>query len=291
MDKAQRTIYFLTHPNVKIDPMVPVPQWPLSERGRERMEQGLRQPWVPEITAIYSSTEQKAIDGAEMLAQHLGLDFTQIEALGENDRSATGFLPPDEFEQVANIFFAHPDASVRGWETAHAAQNRIVSAVEALVAADTTDGPIAIVSHGAVGTLLYCHLTGEAIHRRWDQPPNGGGNYFAFTLEPRAAHFHWKPIDDFEEHYLALREQGRQCAERGGQFEENPFLRKGQSWQFLSWNRGFTGHSIPNPKCPKCHGSGILTLRSQDGTSEYDGTKIQCLCNSPDRMSREGIVL
>jgi broad specificity phosphatase PhoE len=280
-----KLVYFITHPNVKIDPAVPVPQWPLSERGRERMEQGLRQPWVPTITAVYSSTEQKAIDGAELLANHLSLGFTQLEALGENDRSATGFLPPDEFEQVANIFFAHPEQSVRGWETAHAAQNRIVSAVEALVAADTTDGPLAIVSHGAVGTLLYCHLTGETISRRWDQPPNAGGNYFAFTLEPCAAHFHWKPIDEFEEHLAALREQGRQCAERGGQFEENPFLHKGQSWQYLSWNSGFMEYSIPNPKCPKCHGSGILTLRSQDGTSDgYDGTN-QCLCNNPERPS------
>lgn len=85
-----RLIYFITHPNVKIDPAVPVPQWPLSERGRERMEIGLRQPWVPELKAIYSSTEQKAIDGAELLAKHLGLEFTQREALGENDRSALG---------------------------------------------------------------------------------------------------------------------------------------------------------------------------------------------------------
>lgn len=190
-----RTIYFITHPNVVISRDVPVPQWPLSERGRERMWQGLQQPWVPKLTAIYSSTEQKAIDGAEILAEHLGLGFTQLEALGENDRSATGFLPPDEFEQVADAFFANPEISVRGWETARAAENRIVSAVEALVAADPTSGPIAIVSHGAVGTLLYCHLTDEPISRRWDQPPNSGGNYFAFTLEPRAAHSHWRPID------------------------------------------------------------------------------------------------
>jgi hypothetical protein len=40
----------------------------------------------------------------------------------------------------------------------------------------------------AVGTLLYCHLAAEPIARRWDQPPNGGGNYYRFTLSPRAAH-------------------------------------------------------------------------------------------------------
>jgi broad specificity phosphatase PhoE len=265
-----------------LPPDIPVPQWPLSERGKERMKAGLQQPWVAQITAIYSSTERKAIDSAEVLAEACGLPFTQLEALGENDRSATGFLPPDEFETMADAFFANPNLSVRGWERAIEAQARIVSAVEALVAADPTEGAIAIVSHGAVGTLLYCHLAGQAIHRRWDQPPNGGGNYFAFTLEPRIAHSHWKPIDDFEEQIAELREQGRQCAARGGQLEEHPY-RNGPSWHWLVWIQGFKELSIPDPACHACDGSGILTLMSRDGWS--DDAQLQCLCNNPKRES------
>ena len=184
-------MYFITHPNVVISREVPVPRWPLSELGKQRMRAGLRQPWVKDIGAIYCSTEQKAIDGAEILAQHLGLGFTRIEELGENDRSATGFLPPDEFERVADEFFARPHESVRGWERALDAQARIVRAVERI----QDDATVAIVSHGAVGTLLYCHLAGEPIARRWDQPPNGGGNYYRFTLSPRAAHFWWRAFD------------------------------------------------------------------------------------------------
>ncbi len=109
---------------------VPVPRWPLSELGKQRMRAGLRQPWVRDITAIYCSTEQKAIDGAAILAEHLSLPFHEVEALGENDRSATGFLPPDEFERVADQFFGSPDKSIRGWERAVDAQSRIVRAVE-----------------------------------------------------------------------------------------------------------------------------------------------------------------
>ena len=190
-----RRFYFITHPNVVISRQVPVPRWPLSELGKQRMRAGLAQPWVREVTAVYCSTEQKAIDGAEILAQHLGLRFTEIPALGENDRSATGFLPPDEFERIADQFFASPNESVRGWERAIDAQVRVVQAVEQIDKQDKTAGAIAIVAHGAVGTLLYCHLAGEPISRRWDQPPNGGGNYYPFTLSPRAAHSWWKAID------------------------------------------------------------------------------------------------
>jgi broad specificity phosphatase PhoE len=159
------------------------------------MRAGLQQPWVREVTSVYCSAEQKAIDGAAILAEHLSLPFHEVEALGENDRSATGFLPPDEFERVADQFFAAPDESVRGWERAVDAQARIVRAVEQIALEDKTGGTIAIVSHGAVGTLLYCHLAGEPIARRWDQPPNGGGNYYRFTLSPRAAHFWWRVFD------------------------------------------------------------------------------------------------
>lgn len=170
---------------------VPVPRWPLSERGRERMRAGLRQPWIRELTAIYCSSEQKAIDGAAILAEHLGIGFEVVAELGENDRSATGFLPPEEFERVADQFFAHPETSVCGWERAIDAQARIVRAVEQIRSSGTT----AIVSHGAVGTLLYCHLAGKPIERRWDQPPNSGGNFYRFTLSPREAHSWWLPID------------------------------------------------------------------------------------------------
>jgi broad specificity phosphatase PhoE len=191
----RRLLYFITHPNVVIDKDVPVPRWPLSAIGRERMVAGLRQPWIRDVSAVYCSTEQKAIDGASVIAQHLDLPFHEIEDLGENDRSATGFLHPSEFERVADEFFACPTESVRGWERAADAQHRIVSAVTAIAARDTTSGSIAIVSHGAVGTLLYCWLSQQPISRRWDQPRNGGGNFYAFALQPPAAHSHWRVFD------------------------------------------------------------------------------------------------
>ena len=171
-------IYFITHPNVVISKDVPVPRWPLSELGRARMRKGLQQPWVKDLTAIYCSTEQKAIDGVRILAEHLSLPLTEVAELGENDRSATGFLPPAEFELLADAFFADPGTSVRDWEHALYAQSRIVKAVDEIARTESDAHSVAMVSHGAVGTLLYCHLAGVAINRRWDQGPNGGGNYF-----------------------------------------------------------------------------------------------------------------
>jgi broad specificity phosphatase PhoE len=190
-----RRCIFITHPNVEISADVPVPRWPLSARGRERMHAAVAQPWVDGIDAIWSSTERKAIDGAAILAAHLRLPYSTAEDLGENDRSATGFLPPDEFEHVADQFFAHPEQSVRGWETAEAAQGRIVGAVARILGAEESAATVAFVSHGAVGTLLWCHLAGEPISRTRDQPASGGGNWFEFTWPSKRVASWWELID------------------------------------------------------------------------------------------------
>jgi broad specificity phosphatase PhoE len=191
----QRRAYFVTHPNVVIDPALPVPEWPLSELGKTRVQAGLHQPWIDELSAIYTSAERKALDTAEILAAHLHVTYSVLEELGENDRSATGFLPPPEFERMADAFFANPDRSTGGWETARHAQQRIVAAVAKIVATDRTSGSLAIVSHGAVGTLLYCHLCGVPVNRACDQPANGGGNYVSFPLPSGAPDHHWRAID------------------------------------------------------------------------------------------------
>lgn len=111
----------------------------------------------------------------------------------ENDRSTTGYLPPDEFERVADGFFASPKTSIRGCERAIDAQVRVVREVEAMLATPG-DGDVLIVGHGAVGTLLYCHLASLPIDRRHDQPP-GGGKVFAFECESRRIVHPWRPIE------------------------------------------------------------------------------------------------
>lgn len=190
-----RSIRFITHPNVVIDPAVPITEWPLSATGRERMTRLCTLPWVAGLAALYSSSERKALDGAGMLSAAAGRKVRVRADLGENDRSATGYLPPAEFEATAERFFAEPESPVRGWARAVDEQRRIVQAIDAVIADALGPGDIAVVSHGAVGALLLAHLLGEPISRRFDQPANGGGNIFAFDADSRALVHGWQPID------------------------------------------------------------------------------------------------
>jgi len=191
-----RHIYFITHPDVVIDSLIPVPQWSLSEQGKRRIRHLLSRAWITRIEALYCSTEQKALDGAALLAEALGIPLHQVAALGENDRAATGYLPTGEFEATVDAFFAHPHESIRGWERAIDAQARIVEAVAPLASMAPGAGPMAVVSHGGVGTLLLCHLTGVPISRTAEQPGGSGGNYFLFQMPEGILVHGWKPIEE-----------------------------------------------------------------------------------------------
>ncbi|MGK6316059.1 histidine phosphatase family protein [Neorhizobium sp. DT-125] len=188
---------YITHPQVRIDPDIPVPKWGLSDIGRARAEAAAKSPWARQLGRIVSSGEMKAIETAEILASASGLTIEIAHDTHENDRSATGFLPPPAFEEAANWFFAHPTESFRGWERAIDAQRRMVSAVNRILADHSPHVPIAFVGHGGVGTLLKCHLLGAPIARDRDQP-GGGGNLFCFTLADRAVSCDWTPIETWE---------------------------------------------------------------------------------------------
>src|SRR5690606_17663104 len=119
----------LTHPQVLIDPKVPVERWVLHDIGRARVAAIADAPVLRETRAVISSAETKAIEMAGPIAQALGLDLITREKMHENDHTATGYLPPAEFEPVVDRFFAVPDQSVLGWERAVDAQSRIVAEV------------------------------------------------------------------------------------------------------------------------------------------------------------------
>ena len=187
-------IRYLTHPQVKIEPAVPVPSWGLSDVGRTRTEALANAGWLSETTQIISSGERKAIETAAIIAGELKVTVEVLDAMHENDRSTTGFLAPDEFETVADQFFAHPLASIRGWERAIDAQLRIVREVERVLARNRS-GDVLFVGHGAVGTLLFCHYSGFAIDRVYDQPA-GGGYYFTLVKDRRRVLHPWRRMED-----------------------------------------------------------------------------------------------
>jgi broad specificity phosphatase PhoE len=192
---------YISHAEVVIDPKVPTPNWGLSETGRARIEHFATRRLLPKNARIVASAEQKAEDTAAILADALGTDYEIDDCLGENDRSSTGYLGPEQFEAHAAKLFGEPDASVAGWETARDAQVRTISAVRDIAATHDPARLLVLVGHGCVGTLLKCHLGGRAIALAEDQRLTahpGGGNLFVFDLAEWRLLCDWTAIEDWK---------------------------------------------------------------------------------------------
>lgn len=194
---------YISHAEVVKDPDVPVPRWSLSPVGRRRVEALADQPWMGSVGRLVSSDETKAVEAATILGQRLGLDVEVRPATGETDRSATGYVSEARHSALAARYFADPQRSADGWETAAAGQRRVVEALADLFGRPSEPPPdpdrpdVAVVGHGGVGTLLWCHLAGLAIDQAHDQP--GQGHYW--TWDRRTANMvnGWHPIDAAEQ--------------------------------------------------------------------------------------------
>ena len=178
------TSYLVNHPEVMIDPAVAVPEGGLSEGGFERIRAFCRRDdMLAGVTDVFVSGERKALDCARTLEALRGTRFSIDSDLGENDRSSTGYVAPPRFWTLVDALFADPSHSVEGWERSSDAQARIVAAVRRCIAGRAGSGDVMFFSHGGVGTLLLCALSGHPISRRLGQPIAGGGCFFAFETE------------------------------------------------------------------------------------------------------------
>ncbi|MEM9564896.1 MAG: histidine phosphatase family protein [Actinomycetota bacterium] len=198
---------YISHANVVKDPEVPVPRWGLDDTGRRRVATLAEQPWLSTVDRFVCSAETKAIETATILAERWQRPIEIRPETGETDRSATGYVPEARHAELAARYFAEPARSADGWETAIDGQLRVIEALADLLvepgpdpaAADgvRTRPDIAVIGHGGVGTLLWCHLAGAAIDQANDQP--GQGHYWTWDRSTGAMLHRWHPIDAAEQ--------------------------------------------------------------------------------------------
>jgi len=186
-------VYFITHPDVVVDPAVPAPEWRLSPRGRTRMTSFCDLPFVRSITGVYASNERKAMDGGEILAARNGLTVQVRPALHENDRSATGCHLRNSARRRMRSSLARTKAfgAGKGRRTPRRGSS---PAQQASHATKRPAGTSASSSHGGVATLLLCHLLRQPISRTLEQPGTTGGNYFVSDRASLALIHDWKDI-------------------------------------------------------------------------------------------------
>lgn len=143
-----RELYLIRHATPAVQPNVPAPQWPLSERGADeaRTLATTAQSWG--IEALYSSGEAKARSTALIIGEVLGLPVNVVDGLQET-RLDVWISNSDEFGDAVRQILEQPEVSLRGAERAGAAGDRFDAAIEII-----GEGPFpaAVVTHGRVLT-------------------------------------------------------------------------------------------------------------------------------------------
>lgn len=152
-----RQLILIRHSVVEQQPNLPSKQWRLSANGRL-----LAAALAPKIapyhpTRFITSTEPKAQETGQIIADLLNVPYISAANLHEHDRIGASYLPNKAaFAALVERFFREPEVLVFGRETAVQAQTRFINAVNTIM---TTypDDTIAIVTHGTVLTLFAAY--------------------------------------------------------------------------------------------------------------------------------------
>lgn len=173
-------LIYITHPSVKLDKDKLPHQWGLSEKGFEQAKILIEIPFWQEVDVIYSSTEPKATQVAQLASEKYHLPWFQEKDLGEADRTATPFLPLEEYMTEVQKAYLNPDVHVRGWESHHQVMKRNAIALEK-IKKDNPGNTIVIVGHGGAGTTVKCTIKG--IEPKFSEDPQQTGCIFIANLD------------------------------------------------------------------------------------------------------------
>ena len=109
--------------------------------------------------AFVSSSEPKALETAQLVAQRMHTSVQVVDGLQEHDRSNTPWLSSEEFEHAVTTFFHRPSELVLGCETAQQASERFAKTV-AVVTSRYAEQNMVILTHGTVLSLFVSRTTG-----------------------------------------------------------------------------------------------------------------------------------
>ena len=154
-----RRLVLVRHSKPEIERDEPASSWKLGEVGCHRSELlAVRlRGFSPQV--IWTSTEPKAVETAEIVAKAFGVQARTVAGLEEQDRGNVPFFETrDEFERAVEHFFREPDRLVLGTETAEQALARFTCAIDQIISAGHADS--VVVTHGTVMTLYAARVAG-----------------------------------------------------------------------------------------------------------------------------------
>ena len=167
-----RRLVLVRHSMPELEPDKPASAWRLGEIGHRRageLAARLRD-FSPEV--IWSSSEPKALETAEVVAGAFGVPVKIMDGLEEHHRGNVPLLPKEEFEGAVERFFCNPSQLVLGTEMADQARDRMAGSIDRVLEAGHNDS--IVVTHGTVIALYVASVADTRPFCLWRrlEPPS-----------------------------------------------------------------------------------------------------------------------
>ena len=144
-------LLLIKHSEPAVDLELPPSKWQLSGRGKQRA--GLLGDYLADlgVSALYSSSEAKAVETADIIGAAIGLPVDVVHDLREHDRASTPVIDAEKWRSLVIEAIRKQDEQIYGAEPVSTARKRFGRAVERLMKPhERYDKTVAVVSHGTV---------------------------------------------------------------------------------------------------------------------------------------------
>lgn len=149
-------LYLITHAHTRQDKTVDTALWDLTEAGTTQAAAVARQPFWTEVNRIVLSSEPKTRLTVQPLLNSRPLPVTVDPRFDELWR---GGWADNYMAQVQQVF-AQPDSPIGEWESAAAAQTRMVEGIADLCERFASQ-TLVLVGHGLTLSLYRAYLLGQ----------------------------------------------------------------------------------------------------------------------------------
>jgi len=160
MARPERQLVLVRHALPEFVVGLPASEWQLSGEGRQRCQRLADRLAAYDLATVITSTEPKAVETGQIVADALHLPLETAPGLHEHERGVvTSTGDQAAFRAQVRRLFERPDELIFGAETANQAHARFATAVAAAIE-QHPHGNLAIVTHGTVITLFIARAAG-----------------------------------------------------------------------------------------------------------------------------------
>jgi broad specificity phosphatase PhoE len=167
---VSNSIYLLRHAEPKIDRRKAARNWNLTKAGILNSTDLAKSHVFSKIEEILHSSENKAKQTADCIANEIGVDTHELDEFDELKRNHRGFLSKEEYTARVRDILVNWEQSVLDWESGENALSRVIDGIRRTNIMFHNKN-ILVISHGLVLTLYFSFLTNfqKIAYERWLQ--------------------------------------------------------------------------------------------------------------------------